>query len=172
MDINLFGVVRGCKVFTRLFKQQGHGYFVNIASMAGLIDSPMMSSYNASKAAVVMLSETLQIELADEGIGVSVVCPSFFKTNLAESMRSTDPRIVKSLHKLFEHGKVSAGQIAAQIYQAQQAGRFYVLPHADARKVWRLKRLLPRAVYVAMALRQARRIKQRRAAGKTEAPAS
>jgi NAD(P)-dependent dehydrogenase (short-subunit alcohol dehydrogenase family) len=64
LDINLLGVVRGCKVFTPRFKRQGEGYFVNIASMAGLLDTPFMTGYNVSKAGVVMLSETLQNELA------------------------------------------------------------------------------------------------------------
>jgi NAD(P)-dependent dehydrogenase (short-subunit alcohol dehydrogenase family) len=146
-DINLFGVVSGCRIFTRLFKQQGHGYLINVASMAGLMDVPMMSSYNASKAAVVSLSETLEIELSDAGIGVSVVCPSFFKTNLTESMRSTDPRLTRKMYKLFERGKVTAEEIADRIYEAQQQGRFYVLPHGEGRNVWYLKRFLPRWVY-------------------------
>ena len=62
-DINVLGVVRGCKVFTPLFRRQKSGHFVNIASMAGLLDVPFMSSYNASKAAVVSLSETLEHQL-------------------------------------------------------------------------------------------------------------
>jgi NAD(P)-dependent dehydrogenase (short-subunit alcohol dehydrogenase family) len=158
-DINLFGVVRGCKVFTRLFKQQGHGYIVNVSSMAGLLDPPLMSSYNASKAAVVSLSETLQIELAGTDIGISLVCPSFFKTNLTESMRTTDPRMIKSMNKLFERGKISAEEIADQIYDAQQKGRFHVLPHPEARKAWRLKKFLPRGLYASMAIRQTHRLR-------------
>ena len=158
-DINVFGVVRGCRVFTRLFKQQGHGYLVNVSSMAGLLDPPLMSSYNASKAAVVSLSETLQIELAGTGIGVSVVCPSFFKTNLAESMRSTDPRMVRSIHKMFERGKVSAEEVADSVYQGQQQGRFFVLPHDEGRKAWRIKRLLPRQLYAPLATWQSRKLR-------------
>jgi NAD(P)-dependent dehydrogenase (short-subunit alcohol dehydrogenase family) len=158
-DINLFGVVRGCKVFTRLFKQQGHGYIINVSSMAGLLDPPLMSSYNATKAAVVSLSETLQIELAGGNIGISLVCPSFFKTNLTESMRTTDPRLLNSMNKLFERGKISAEEIADQIYDAQQEGRFYVLPHAEGRNAWRLKKLLPRGLYVSMAVRLTRRLR-------------
>jgi NAD(P)-dependent dehydrogenase (short-subunit alcohol dehydrogenase family) len=78
LDINLLGVVRGCKVFTPLFRRQGGGRFINIASMAGLMNLPKMAPYNASKAAVISLSETLAYELAADNIKVSVVCPSFF----------------------------------------------------------------------------------------------
>lgn len=159
-DINVFGVVRGCRVFTRLFKQQGQGHLVNISSMAGLLDPPLMSSYNASKAAVVSLSETLQIELAGTGIGVSLVCPSFFKTNLTESMRSTDPRMVKSMHKLFERGKVTAEEIADEVYVAQQHNRFYVLPHPEGRKIWNIKKLLPRPLYAQLATWQSRKLRK------------
>jgi NAD(P)-dependent dehydrogenase (short-subunit alcohol dehydrogenase family) len=92
-EINLFGVVRGCRTFTPLFKRQGSGYIVNTASAAGLIHPPTMSSYNAVKAAVVALSETLQYELAPYGVSTSVVCPSFFRTNLASSLRGADPAV-------------------------------------------------------------------------------
>ena len=68
LNINLLGVVRGCKVFVPLFKQQRGGHIINIASMAGLLDVPQMASYNVSKAAVVALSGTLEQELMDAGI--------------------------------------------------------------------------------------------------------
>lgn len=160
IEINLLGVVRGCKVFTPLFKQQGRGHFVNVASMAGLLNAPMMSSYNATKAAVVSLSETLQVELADHHIGVSVVCPSFFRTNLADSMRVTDPRLLGMTRKLLEKGGLSAEAVAQQVYAAVEKDRFHVLPHADARRIWMLKRLLPRRAYAALLERSTRRMRQ------------
>ncbi|MBC7173024.1 MAG: SDR family oxidoreductase [Polyangiaceae bacterium] len=150
-EINLFGVVRGCKVFTPLFKRQGHGHFVNIASMAGLLDVPNMAAYNATKAAVVSLSETLDNELADANIGVTVVCPSFFKTNLGESLRATDEKLRARMARLLERSGVTAEDIADQVYDAVQRSRFYVLPHAEGLRAWRLKRLLPRLLYKRMA---------------------
>jgi NAD(P)-dependent dehydrogenase (short-subunit alcohol dehydrogenase family) len=147
IDINLLGVVRGCKVFTPLFKQQGHGYFVNVASMAGLLSPSMMSSYNATKAAVVALSETLQVELADKQIGVSVVCPSFFQTNLADSMRTTDPRLLHITHKLLKKGALSADDVALAVFKSVRQNKFYILPHADAAWIWMFKRFSPRSVY-------------------------
>ena len=93
LDINVLGVVRGCKAFTPQFKQQGSGAFVNVASMAGLMLAPLMDSYNVTKAGVIALSETLSQELRDAGIHVSCVCPAFFQTNLTSSMRSDIPGI-------------------------------------------------------------------------------
>ncbi|WP_426754365.1 SDR family oxidoreductase [Myxococcus sp. Y35] len=147
IDINLLGVVRGCKVFTPTFKQQGHGHIVNVASMAGLLDVPLMSSYNATKAAVVSLSETLHNELAEHGIGVSVVCPSFFKTNLGDSLRTTDPRLGATMARLLERSAITADDIANDVFTAVAQRGFYVLPHADGRRAWAMKRLLPREVY-------------------------
>lgn len=151
LDINLLGVVRGCRVFTPVFKRQGRGHFVNVASMAGLLDVPLMSSYNATKAAVVSLSETLHNELADAGIGVTVVCPSFFKTNLHESTRTDDPGLQVVLQRLLESSNLSADDIADMIFRAVAARRFYLLPHVKGRRTWRLKRLLPRDTYTALA---------------------
>ncbi len=164
LDINLLGVVRGCRVFTPVFKRQGRGHFVNIASMAGLLDVPLMSSYNATKAAVVSLSETLQHELADAGIGVTVVCPSFFKTNLHESTRTDDAGLRAVLLRLLESSDLTADDIADEIFRAVAARRFYLLPHAKGRRTWRLKRLLPRDAYVATT-RKSFRFLQRSASG-------
>lgn len=163
IDINLLGVVRGCRVFTPLFKRQRGGRFVNIASMAGLLDVPYMSSYNATKAAVVSLSETLQNELSRHGIGVTVVCPSFFQTNLHESLRSPEPGLKTVMTKLLARSTLTADDIADEVFRAAAEGRFYVLPHREARSAWRLKRLLPRSLYVAALGKQMRGI--RKAAG-------
>lgn len=150
VDINLLGVVRGCRVFTPVFKRQGQGRFVNVASMAGLLDVPLMSSYNATKAAVVSLSETLQNELEDSGIEVSVVCPSFFRTNLHETLRTSDDRLRATVGKLLERAPVPADEVIDRIFRGIEAGHFYVLPHPLGSRAWRLKRLLPRRLYRAM----------------------
>jgi NAD(P)-dependent dehydrogenase (short-subunit alcohol dehydrogenase family) len=159
LDINLLGVVRGCKVFTPLFKRQKSGYFVNVASMAGLINVPMMSSYNVSKAGVIALSETLETELADDGIGVSVVCPSFFKTNLGESIRTSDEKLRTITLKLIERGTLSADEIADIVFDAVAARRFYVLPHALDKRIWYAKRAVPRSVFASIVIKRARKFR-------------
>src|SRR4051794_35500161 len=76
VDINLWGVIYGCHVFAPRFRKQKSGAFLNVASAAGLLCAPMMGPYNVTKAGVVALSETLSGELAGDGIGVSVLCPT------------------------------------------------------------------------------------------------
>lgn len=164
VDINLLGVVRGCRVFTPVFKRQRGGRFINVASMAGLLDVPYMSSYNATKAAVVSLSETLQNELAEHGIAVTVVCPSFFQTNLAESLRTDDPGLRTVMTKLLSRSRLTADDVADEVFRAAAEGRFYVLPHRESRAAWRLKRVLPRELYRRAIAKQTRGI--RRAAQK------
>ncbi len=143
LDINLLGVVRGCKTFTPLFKLQGFGYFINIASMAGLINAPNMSNYNVAKAGVISLSETLAMELARYNIGTSAVCPAFFKTNLTETLKAKDPKVIHSVNKLMNKATLGADDIAHAIYQAVEQQNFWILPHKTERRLWLLKRYIP-----------------------------
>jgi NAD(P)-dependent dehydrogenase (short-subunit alcohol dehydrogenase family) len=137
MGINFNGVLKGCQTFVPGMKQRGHGHIVNIASMAGLLNPPGMSNYNVSKAAVISLSETLRMELQPYGIVVSCVCPSFFRTNLGDSLRSPDASTALSLQKLMESSTdLSAQEIAACIFAAQQRHDYLVLPHARAAQAW------------------------------------
>ncbi|HBC36757.1 MAG TPA: short chain dehydrogenase [Marinobacter adhaerens] len=145
LDINVLGVVRGCKAFTPQFKQQGSGAFVNVASMAGLMLAPLMDSYNVTKAGVIALSETLSQELRDAGIHVSCVCPAFFQTNLTSSMRSDIPGIQQNVNKLMKRSTVTAEDVAEDIFRSVENKSFWVLPHAKERRMWMLKRHAPKA---------------------------
>lgn len=145
LDINVLGVVRGCKAFTPQFKKQGAGAFVNIASMAGLMLAPLMDSYNVSKAGVIALSETLSQELRDSGIHVACVCPAFFRTNLTNTMRSDIPGIQQNVNKLMKKSTITAENVADDVFGAVEKGDFWVLPHAKERRMWMLKRHAPKA---------------------------
>lgn len=150
IDINLLGVVRGCKVASKVFKRQGHGHIVNIASMAGLINSPEMAAYNAGKAAVVSLSESLKIELTAYGIDVSVVCPGYFKTGLGQNIRSPNPKADKALEKMMSGSAITADDIARMVLEETEKKTFYILPHKDYRKWWLMKRFAPRYYFSKM----------------------
>jgi len=145
VDINLLGVARGCRTFVPVLKAQGHGHLVNTASLAGLVHPPTMSSYTAVKAAVVAISESLRWELEPSGIAVSVLCPSFFRTNLASSLNSSDPAASGFATKLINRSERDAHDIAAEVMTALDAGEFLILPDPDARKSYRAKRFLPGA---------------------------
>jgi NAD(P)-dependent dehydrogenase (short-subunit alcohol dehydrogenase family) len=158
LNINLLGVVRGCKAFAPMLRAQKAGHVVNIASMAGIVHLPQMGSYNAAKAAVVAFSETLRQEVVDDGIGVSVVCPSFFKTNLTESLRSTDPNSALVMNKLFAKSPITAAEVADRIYDGVKANRFLVLPHRDDVRAYRLKCFAPVSTYLNIVAKVAKRI--------------
>lgn len=143
VDINLLGVARGCRVFTPLFKQQGAGWFVNVASVAGLIHPPQMSAYNATKAAVVALSETLYAELLPDGIGTSVVCPAFFRTGLADTARASNARMDAITKKLVNKARVGAEEVADQVFREVGKGTFRVLTHQREARLYYVKRAIP-----------------------------
>jgi NAD(P)-dependent dehydrogenase (short-subunit alcohol dehydrogenase family) len=140
LTVNVLGAVNGCRTFTPLFKEQGSGHVVNVASAAGLMHPPSMSSYNASKAAVVALSESLRYELGPWGVAVSVVCPSFFRTNLAQSLSGDDPQMEQGAVRLINGARRGADEIAARVLRDVDAGRFLILPDSDGRTAYRVKR--------------------------------
>lgn len=144
--INLMGVVKGCKAFLPLL-EQSKGKIINIASMAALMQGPAMSNYNVAKAGVVALSESLLIELAQQEVGVHVVCPSFFQTNLLDSFRGPTPAMKAQVGKLLESSPISAADIADYIYQQVAAGEFMILPHEQGRMAWALKQKNPQLLY-------------------------
>ena len=156
MDINLLSMVRVCQTFYPAFVQQGGGYFINIASQAGLTPIPFMSSYNAVKAAVIGFSETLKLELAHDNIDVSVVCPSFFKTNLDESMRTSEPAMKTMLNRAFERSPINAEQVADIIYQQSLNRPFLILPHKLGKQAFLMKKLLPIEWYIKNMLKKTR----------------
>ena len=142
MDINVFGAVRMLQSFVPLL-QESQGYILNVASQAGITTVPLLGSYAASKAAMVSFSETMRLELADDNIGVSVLCPGFFKTNLDESVRSGNPAMKAVVTKLLDRSNITADDVANAAFLAVQKQQFMILTHPDGRKANLLKRLFP-----------------------------
>jgi NAD(P)-dependent dehydrogenase (short-subunit alcohol dehydrogenase family) len=92
LSINLEGVVNGIQAFVpRMKAAGGEHHIVNTASMAGMFAPPTLGAYNATKFAVVAISETLREELAGDGIGVSVLCPGVVSTNIVATMLRDRP---------------------------------------------------------------------------------
>jgi NAD(P)-dependent dehydrogenase (short-subunit alcohol dehydrogenase family) len=154
LNINLLGMVRMSQIFVPLLTKQPTSQMINIASQAGITPIPYMGSYNASKAAVVSFSETMYLELAKLGVHVSVACPSFFATNLDESMRSKQPGAQALVSKLLTRSSVTAGDVAAIIVNRANAGDFMILSHKEGRLAYRLKRYLPTKRYLKMMLKK------------------
>ncbi|SED34765.1 Uncharacterized oxidoreductase SAV2478 (plasmid) [Tsukamurella tyrosinosolvens] len=142
LGINLWGVVHGCELFAPMLREAGRGGIINVASAAGFAAAPSMGPYNVSKAGVMSLSETLAAELAGTGVNVTVLCPTFVKTNVARDGRITEgsKNLAGTLMKLTG---ISPDGVAAQTLDALDLGRLYVVPQLDANVIWHLKRHFP-----------------------------
>src|SRR5450830_1715197 len=138
LGVNLMGVAHGLRVFTPMMLDAAkkdpayRGHIVNTASMAGLLNAPNMGVYNASKHAVVSMSETLYQDLAlvTDQISASVLCPFFVPTGISQSHRNRplDAPAVKPKRsqligqamsdKAVGSGKVSAADVAQKVFDA------------------------------------------------------
>ena len=152
MGVNLWGVVHGVRLFTPMMLEAARtdpgyqGHIVNTASMAGLLTPPNMGVYNVTKHAVVALSETLYQDLAlvTEQVGASVLCPYFVPTGISQSERNRPSELVAAKatpsqligqamsDKAVGSGKVSAAEVAQKVFDAVQAGQFYIYSHPQA----------------------------------------
>ena len=143
LGVNLWGVIHGVRAFTPALIAQKEGHIVNTASVAGLISPPGMAAYNVTKHAVVALSETLYHDLRERKskVGVSVLCPAYVPTGIADSERSRPKHLAASeksvetqakeamMRKAVKSGKISADQVAQAVVKAVKADRFYILTH-------------------------------------------
>lgn len=152
VGINLYGVIHGIRSFLPIMQQQGVGHIVNTASIAGLIAAPGAAPYNATKHAVVALSEGLFMELGltESPVGVSVLCPGFVKTDLMSKEPETvnspaDSPIAEFTNQMLRNGVdsgIPAADVADQVVAAIKAGQFWILTHPEMsqRPVERMQR--------------------------------
>lgn len=149
IGVNLMGVANGMRVFTPMMLEAAksdpayQGHIVNTASMAGLLNAPNMGIYNASKHAVVSMSETLYQDLAlvTDQISASVLCPFFVPTGISQSQRNrpsdavaskpTKSQLIGQLmsDKAVGSGKVSAADVAQRVFDAIAVNQFYIYSH-------------------------------------------
>lgn len=152
LGVNVMGVVHGVRIFTPMMLEAAakdpawQGHIVNTASMAGLLNPPNMGVYNASKHAVVSLSETLYQDLAlvTDQIGASVLCPFFVATGISQSQRNrpgdlapekpTRSQLIGQAmsDKAVSSGKIAAADVAQMVFDAVAANRFYIYSHPKA----------------------------------------
>ncbi len=144
VGVNLWGVIYGCEVFLPAMKRRGKGHILNVASLAGIANAARMGPYNVTKAGVIALTETMHGELRGTGVGVSVLCPSFFPTNIIKSAKGGDPKESAFAEKLMQRSPHSADDIARIALDACKKGELHVLPHVEGRWFWRMRRLMPR----------------------------
>jgi len=144
VDVNLWGVIYGCHYFVPGMRARRRGHVLNVASAAAFGSAPSMGAYNVTKAGVVALSETLATEAARDGVGVTVLCPGFFATNIMKESVGVIPdaqrRFVESE---MARSRYDADAIARLALDAVEQGALYCVPHAEIRWLWRAKRLAP-----------------------------
>jgi NAD(P)-dependent dehydrogenase (short-subunit alcohol dehydrogenase family) len=143
LGVNLWGVIHGIRAFVPVLLDQGEGHVVNTASLAGLTSPAMLGPYNVTKHSVVTLSETLyrDLELVGSSVGVSVLCPGFVRTGIAESERNrpdwAPPASAAPGPDLqgIVRGLVAAGidpaDVAGKVLDAVRTNRFYIITHDD-----------------------------------------
>ena len=153
--VNVMGVAHGVRVFAPIMLAQNEpAHIVNTASVAGLLAPPAMGVYNASKHAVVALTETLYHDLklaqagkdgtdsVDDEVGCSLLCPAFVPTGIADAERArpgelrnasrpTRSQIAagKQLQRAVQSGKLTAADVADLTFEAIAARRFYIITH-------------------------------------------
>ncbi|NNL65706.1 MAG: SDR family NAD(P)-dependent oxidoreductase [Myxococcales bacterium] len=142
VGVNFWGVVHGCRVFAPGLRRSGAGGIVNVASAASFGAAPRMGAYNATKAAVLSLSETLHAEMSGSGVHVAVLCPTFVRTNIIRGSRIAETARARA-QALMDRRGVDVREVAQETLDALDRNRLHVLPQADARLSWRLKRLAP-----------------------------
>ncbi len=147
LGVNLWGVIHGVRTFVPILLEQDEAHIVNTASVAGLVASPFMGAYNASKHAVVAISETLHHEFAVTGARahVSVLCPGWVNTGIAQSDRNRPVHLALPettaeqaaqgetmrgmLQSMLDNG-MSPDRVAEQVFDAVKEERFWILTHA------------------------------------------
>ncbi len=146
LGVNLWGVVHGVRAFVPVMVDQGEGHVVNTASIAGLTTVPLMGPYTVSKHAVVALSETLHHELALTAphVGVSVLCPGWVRTNIADSARNRPGGAPAAdvaapaagvMRGFIEQG-MAPDAVAGQVLDAIREQRFWILTHDAESERW------------------------------------
>jgi NADP-dependent 3-hydroxy acid dehydrogenase YdfG len=147
-EINVMGVVHGCRAFLpRMMTRKQGGHVVNMASASGLIGMRGMSTYSATKFAVVGLSESLRAELQRSRIGVSVICPGYVKTPIAGKVKrvgklATDAARQR-IDREFEQNSVTPETVAAKTLAAIRRNVAVTVIGRQARMGWWIKRWAP-----------------------------
>jgi NAD(P)-dependent dehydrogenase (short-subunit alcohol dehydrogenase family) len=142
LNVNLWGPIHGCHVFAPILREAGYGGIINVASAAAFGAAPGMAAYNVSKAGVLSLSETLAAELSGTGVNVTVLCPTFVKTNIVESGRISD-KSTQMASRLMRWTGFSAERVARTCLDTLDRGGLYCMPQPDARIGWGIKRFTP-----------------------------
>src|ERR1700759_1197033 len=146
LGINLWGPIHGCHVFAPILRSAEPSNrprgIINVASAAAFGAAPSMAAYNVSKDGTLSLSETLAAELSSTAVKVTVLCPTFVKTNIIESGRIRD-QTTQFANKLMRWIGLSPEKVARICLDAHDRGELYCMPQIEAKIGWNIKRFVP-----------------------------
>ncbi|WNV90459.1 SDR family oxidoreductase [Umezawaea sp. Da 62-37] len=153
LDVNLWGVVHGCRAFGELMVERGEGgHIVNLSSAAAYLPSKALSAYATSKAAVFMLSDCLRAEFAPAGIGVSAICPGVVKTGITATTTFSGVDSAEQARKQARASRLYAlrgfgpERVADEIVRAVRTGKAVVPVTVEAKAAHLLSRAAPSAL--------------------------
>ncbi|MEU7316100.1 SDR family oxidoreductase [Streptomyces sp. NPDC007083] len=153
LDVNLWGVIHGCRLFGRQMAERGQGgHIVNTASAAAYQPSRALPAYSTSKAAVLMLSECLRAELAGKDIGVTAICPGFVNTGITATARfagvdeAEQQRRRRRTSRLYGIRNYPPEKVADAVLRAVVRNQAVVPVTPEARGARLLARFAPRAL--------------------------
>ncbi len=159
VGVNLWGVIRGSRLFGRQMVEHGEGgHIVNLASAASFTPSVTFPAYGTTKAAVLQFTESLRLELEPAGINVSAICPGFVHTDIALSTRfiGTDEaeqdRRRRATDELYRRRDLSPDKVADAVLRAVDDRKPVVLVGVEAHLIRALSRLSPRLLRAAAKL--------------------
>ncbi len=140
--INQMAAIYGSHFAIPVMKKQQSGYIISISSAAGLANMPNMGMYNVTKAAVISLIETIYAEVKAFNIGASVVCPTFFRSNIMQYNRG-DKNAAAVGQTIINRARFSPDEIADYILTQAGKNKFYILHPWQAKMVFHVKRFFP-----------------------------
>jgi NAD(P)-dependent dehydrogenase (short-subunit alcohol dehydrogenase family) len=139
-SVNVGGIYNGLRASLPAMRARGFGHVLITASIAALMPRATVSAYGASKAAALAIAESTRLELADSGIGISVLCPGLVNTPIAETMRrhapASDENTFNFMAPTATHGldPLAVGRFTLD---AVAAGHFYIFTHPELAEVAR-----------------------------------
>ena len=142
VGINQMAVIYGTHFAIPVMKKQGYGHIISIASAAGIANMPNMSMYNVTKAAVISMSESIYAEVKPFGIDVSVVMPTFFRSNVMQHGKG--PESAMTVGKaMVSKAPILPTEVAKKILTSAGDGTFHIFHPFMARVLWCFKRFFP-----------------------------
>lgn len=150
VDVNLKGVLYGCRALLPQLGARGEGHVVNVSSLAGRVAFPYQSTYCATKFAVRGFSAALRMELAERGVGVTAVLPGAVATRLLEVAESYDRAGSRKMAELMLAHGTRPERVADRVVRAIQRNEAEVLIGWDARLTTTAHALAPSALYGAL----------------------